>query len=94
MPLVPLVPLVPEVLLAPDVPLVPLVVEVSVLDPVVLPVLLSGLPRVVSRLHPRPRASTANAVAPVNLSWLIFMIFPLGVVTLDRALRKSGGHPP
>ena len=41
---------------------------IAVAEPVVVPVPATVLPRVASRLHPRPRASTANAVAPVILS--------------------------
>jgi hypothetical protein len=72
-PVVPVVPLVPVVPVVPDV--LPVLV-VPVLEPVddgvvVVPVPVSVLPRVVSRLHPdvpRPRASIATAIVPVSFS--------------------------
>ena len=74
----------------PEVVLVPLVDGVVVPVPVVSGAPVSLLPRVVSRLQPavpKERASTANAVAPVSLSWLSFMIFLPGIVTLTAPDR-------
>jgi hypothetical protein len=81
-PVAPVLPVAPDVPLVPDVlPVAPVVLVLSVEELVVdgevaevseeVPVPMSVLPRVVSRLHPAvpmPRASTATAATPVSFS--------------------------
>jgi hypothetical protein len=89
-PVVPVVPVVPEV--DPDVPVVPVVLVeegVVVVVSVEVPVPMSVLPRVASRLHPaRPRATIESAVTPVSFSWLIFMLILSATMGLE-CVRRS-----
>jgi hypothetical protein len=80
-PVEPVAPMPPDVLLLGVLVLEePLLVEPEVVSGLLVvpaPVLGSELPRVEFLLHPAPRVSarTANAVAPMNFSFSMFMIF-------------------